>query len=61
MQVLCIFATVWKPNNGIVFRDEVLPIQRLKSLFVDLFWLETEVFFVDGPTTLVHFIDSVGF
>ena len=42
---LCIFWMVWKARNGIVFRDEVLSIQRLKSSFVHLLWLETKVFF----------------
>ena len=50
--------TVWNGRNAIVFRDEVLSIQRLKSFFVHLFWLETKVSLVDGPMTLVHFIDS---
>ena len=54
---LCIFWTVWKTRNGIVFRDEVLSIQRLKSLFVHIFWSETKVSLVNGPMTLVHFID----
>ena len=57
---LCIFWSVWKVRNGIVFRDEVLSIQRLKSSFVYLFWSETKVYFVDGPTSLVNFFDWVG-
>ena len=48
---LCIFWSVWKARNDIVFRDEVLSIQRLKSSFVHLFWSETKVYFVH----LVHF------
>ena len=55
---LCIFWSVWKARNGIVFRDEVLSIQRLKSSFVYLFWLETKVYFVDGLTSLVHFFEG---
>ena len=54
------FWTVWKTRNDIVFRDEVLSIQTLKSLFVHLFWSETKVSIVDGPMTLVHFIDWAG-
>ena len=53
---LCIFWTVWKTRNGIVFRDEVLSILRLKSLFVYIFWLETKVSIVDGPM----FISLIG-
>ena len=47
-------------RNAIAFRDEVLSIQRLKSFFVYIFWSETKLYFVDGPTILVHFIDRVG-
>ena len=47
------FWMVWKDRNDIVFRDEVLSIQRLKLFFVYLFWLETKMFFDDGPTIFV--------
>ena len=57
---LCIFWTVWNTKNDIVFRDEVLSIQRLKSLFVHLFLSKTKVSIVEEPMTLVHFIDWVG-
>ena len=57
---LCIFWTIWKTRNDIVFRDEALFIQRLKFLFVYLFWLETKVSLMDGTMTLVHFIDWTG-
>ena len=46
-----------KSHQNIVIRAEVLSIQRLKSLLIHLFWLETKVFFVGGPMTLVHFFD----
>ena len=58
---LCIFWLVWKARNGSVLRDEVLSIQRLKSSFEHLFWSETKVYFVDGPMSLVHFFDWVGY
>ena len=45
--------------NGIIFRDEVFSIQRLKSFFVHLFGSETKEYFEDDPTTVVHFIDCV--
>ena len=54
---LCIFWSVWKARNGIVFRDEALSIQKFKFYFVNLLWLETYLFLEDGPMTLVHFID----
>ena len=52
MGPLCIFWTVWKTRNGIIFSGEVLSIQRLKSLFVHLFCSETKVSIVDGPMRL---------
>ena len=30
---LCIFWMVWKARNGVVFRDEVLFVQKHKSFF----------------------------
>ena len=43
-----------------MFEDDVLSIQRLKSSFVFLLWLETNLFIKDGPSTLVGFLDWVG-
>ena len=57
---LCIFWSVWKARNGIVFRDEALSIQKLMFSFVNLLWSETNLFLEDGPTTLVRFIDWMG-
>ena len=57
---LCIFWTVWNARNGIVCRDEVLSIQKLKSSFVNLLFSEIKWFIEDGPTILVQFIDWVG-
>ena len=49
-----------KAMNDIVLRDEVFSLQKVKFFFVHLLWSETKLFFVDGPTTLVNFIDWVG-
>ena len=43
-----------------LFLEMRLSLQRLKSLFVHLFWLETKMSIVDGPMTLVHFMDWAG-
>ena len=40
---LCIFWTVWNARNGIVFRDEVLSIQKLKSSFVNPLFFRNQV------------------
>ena len=57
---LCIFWTVWKVRNSIAFEDDVLSIQRLKSLFVFLLSSKIKLFIKYGPSTLVDFIDWVG-
>ena len=51
---------IWKARNKIVFEDDVLSIQRLKSSFIYFLWSETKLFIKDGPPSLVGFIDWVG-
>ena len=57
---LCLFWTVWKERNMIVFANEVLSIQKMKNSFVyNLFsWAKSclEV----GPISLVNFVDWLG-
>ena len=38
----------------------MLSIQKLKSSFIYLLWLETKLFLKDGSSTLVGFIDWIG-
>ena len=40
-----------------MFRDEGLSLQKVLVFFVHLLWSKTNLFFVDGPMTLVNFID----
>ena len=49
---LCLFWTVWKERNRIVFDNEVLSIQRLKNSFICnlLSWAKSSI--VVGPLTL---------
>ena len=44
-------------GTRIVFEDEVLSIQDLKSSFVCFLWSEMKLFIKDGLSTLVGFID----
>ena len=48
---------VKKARNKIVFWDDFLSIQKLKSLFIILLWIETKLFIENGPSTIVGFID----
>ena len=57
---LCLFWTIWKERNRIVFYNEALSIQRLKISFVcNLFsWSKT---CLDGkPCSLINFVDWLG-
>ena len=57
---LCLFWSVWKTRNKIVFDDGVLSLQKLKAFFVYLLWSESKLFIKYGPLTLIDFIDWVG-
>ena len=57
---LCLFWTVWKERNRIVFYNEALSIQRLKNSFIcNLFsWSKS---CLDGePRSLINFVDWFG-
>ena len=57
---LCLFWTVWKERNRIVFENEVLSIQRLKNSFLCNLssWANSSI--VEGPFSLFNFVDWVG-
>ena len=41
---LCIFWPIWKARNDIVLRNKVFSLQKVKSFFVHLLWLENKLF-----------------
>ena len=51
---------VWKAMNSLVFKDDVLSIQRLKYSFVYSIWSEAKLYIVECPLTMVNFIDWLG-
>ena len=55
----CLFWTVWKARNRIVFKEDVLSIHKLKYLFLFLLWSETKLSIENSPSTLDGFIDWV--
>ena len=54
---LCIFWTVWKERNLLVFDNKDLSIQRLKNYFVCNLWSWSRVSVDMSPISLVSFID----
>ena len=46
--------------NSLVFKDDVLSIQRLKYSFVYSIWSEAKLYIVECPLTMVNFIDWLG-
>ena len=57
---LCIFWTVWKERNLLVFGNEELSLQRLKTSFVCNLWSWGRLFVDLSPFSLVSFIDWLG-
>ena len=57
---LCLFWTVWKERNKIVFNNEALSTQRLKNSFVCnlLSWAKSSI--AVGPLTLFNFVEWLG-
>ena len=55
----CLFWTVWKTRNRIVFKDDFFSIQKLKYLVLFLLLSENKFSIENGPSTLVGFIDWV--
>ena len=54
---LCLFLSVWEARNGVAFRGEIFTTQGLKISFVSLLWAETKLSIMNGPSTLLEFID----
>ena len=53
----CLFWTVWKEKNMIVFYNEVLLIQRMKNSFVCNLFSWAKSCLDGGPRSLINFVD----
>ena len=54
---LCLFWTVWKERNMIVFDNEVLSILRMKNSFVCNLFSWAKSCLDGGPCSLINFVD----
>ena len=57
---LCLFWTVWKERNMIVFDNEVLSILRMKNSFVCNLFSWAKSCLDGGPCSLINFVDWLG-
>ena len=54
---LCIFWSVWKERNCIIFKDETLTVQRLKLNFVYNLWSWNRVYLGEEASSLIGFLE----
>ena len=54
---LCIFWTVWKERNRLVFRGGVLDIQKLKNSFVCNLWSWARLYIGEERVSLIGFLE----
>lgn len=50
----------WKDRHRVVFKDDPFDVQRVKTDFMYLLWLETKYTLQDCPSSIDGFIDWVG-
>ena len=58
--LLCIFWTVWKERNLLMFDNMTISIHRVKSSFVYNLWSWSRASIDMRPISLVSFIDWLG-
>ena len=58
---LCLFWTLWRPRNRLVFENEVVTsAQRIKSNFVTNLWIWANLCCVDNTNSILDFLTWLG-
>ena len=57
---LCIFWTIWRERNRLVFEDVIISINRMKSTVLCNLWSSVNLHSVERPRSLVDFLTWVG-
>ena len=58
---LCLFWTIWKEGNRRSFDNEEFSDQRLKPVFLSNFLSSSNLYIVEGPMSLLTFVNWLGF
>ena len=58
---LCLFWTLWRPRNRLVFENEMVTSdQRIKSNFVTNLWTWANLYCVDNTNSILDFLTWLG-
>ena len=57
---LCLFWTLWRERNRVVFENEVSSAQRTKATFLSNLWSWANLYSIDNTNSLVDFLSSMG-
>ena len=57
---LCIFWTIWRERNRLVFEDVNISVNRMKYTFLCNLWSWVNLYSVEKPRSLVDFLTWVG-
>ena len=57
---LCLFWTLWRTRNRLVFKNEVTFAQRIKANFVSNLWTWANLYCVDNTNSVLDFFTWLG-